>query len=51
MATRALFGVKNLEKITKEMIETGGEGVILQKYNSFYENGRSSSVIKLKVFL
>jgi ATP-dependent DNA ligase len=31
------------------VLEGGGEGVILRKPGSLYENGRSSSLIKLKV--
>ena len=33
-----------------QVVEDGGEGVILRKPNSLYEFGRSSSLLKLKVF-
>ena len=35
--------------ISQDIIEDGGEGVILRKVGSFYEHGRTSSLIKLKV--
>lgn len=31
------------------MIDNGGEGVILRKPKSFYEHGRTQSLLKLKV--
>lgn len=34
---------------TNDIIKLGGEGIILRSPNSFYENGRSSSLVKLKV--
>jgi ATP-dependent DNA ligase len=33
------------------IIEAGGEGVILQKVGSLYEQGRSSDLLKIKVNL
>lgn len=33
----------------KMIIDDGGEGVILRKRGSLYDNGRNSSLIKLKV--
>lgn len=35
----------------KEVMERGGEGVILRAAKSLYEHGRSDSLLKLKVFL
>lgn len=32
------------------VIDDGGEGVILRRLYSLYENGRSTSLVKLKVF-
>lgn len=42
---------EKVKEIVKGIIEEGGEGVILQKMKSLYEHGRTSSLIKLKVFL
>ena len=39
-----------LDGLVQQIIEDGGEGVILQKYSSMYERGRSASVLKIKVF-
>lgn len=41
----------NLMKYAKEIIEHGGEGVILRKPKSLYEHGRTNSLIKFKVCL
>jgi ATP-dependent DNA ligase len=35
--------------MVQEIINDGGEGIILRKVNSLYEYGRTSSLIKLKV--
>jgi ATP-dependent DNA ligase len=35
--------------MTKIIIANGGEGVITRKKGSFYENGRSMSLLKFKV--
>lgn len=39
-----------LDTFVQKIIEDGGEGIILQKGYSLYESGRSSSLLKLKVF-
>jgi len=39
----------HMDKYTQEIIQSGGEGVVLRKPNSLYENGRSHSVLKYKV--
>ena len=36
---------------TRVILRDGGEGVILRRPNSLYERGRSTSLIKFKVFL
>lgn len=41
---------KHLIFIKESIIEHGGEGVILRKVNSLYESGKSSELLKLKVF-
>lgn len=38
-----------LKKLTDTIIQTEGEGVILQKLGSFYERGRTLSLLKFKV--
>jgi ATP-dependent DNA ligase len=38
-----------LKKMLEQLIEEGGEGVILRKPYSLYIPGRSDSLIKLKV--
>lgn len=49
-ATRVLSVNKNLVQFTlKSILEDGGEGVILRKRYSLFENGRSRSLVKLKV--
>ena len=35
----------------KQIIEKGGEGVMLRKPESLYENGRSGAILKYKVCL
>lgn len=44
-------GERHKKWIAQEIIGQGGEGIILQKIGSFYEGGRSMSLVKLKVFL
>lgn len=39
----------NLKLFVENIIEDGGEGVILRKHSSLYEPGRSQNLIKLKV--
>lgn len=39
----------HMKKVVTWIIEGGGEGVILQKRGSPYEQGRSSSLVKFKV--
>lgn len=42
-------GPTHIKKVTQEVIEGIGEGVILRKVGSLYEAGRSESLVKLKV--
>jgi ATP-dependent DNA ligase len=50
VAPRTLCTAKiQLEVVTENIIEDGGEGIILRNVGSFYEHGRTSSLIKLKV--
>lgn len=35
--------------LVKQIINEGGEGIILQMASSLYEHGRSHSLIKIKV--
>lgn len=42
---------KQLNNEIKEIIEKGGEGVILRKPKTVYERGKSHSLLKLKVLL
>lgn len=44
-------GDEHVANILKEIVEGGGEGVILQLSKSVYENGRSASLMKFKVTL
>lgn len=39
----------DLNWFLSSIIEDGGEGVIMQRKGSLYEQGRSSSLVKLKV--
>lgn len=49
-ASRLRCGRKQqLTAFVKTIIDDDGEGVIMRKPDSLYENGRSKSVIKLKV--
>jgi ATP-dependent DNA ligase len=41
----------HLEDMISTITENGGEGIILRKMYSLYENGRSSHLVKFKVFL
>lgn len=38
-----------MKSYAKRIFQTGGEGVILRAPNSFYENGKSANLQKLKV--
>lgn len=42
-------GSKHLHAVLEKVIESGGEGVITRRSGSFYEHGRSLSLVKLKV--
>lgn len=41
---------QHLSRIALQVIESGGEGIVLRKPHSFYKSGRSQSLLKLKVF-
>lgn len=41
---------KHLAKFLKEIESCGGEGVMLREPNSFYESGRSNTLLKIKTF-
>lgn len=43
-------GSGHLKNVSKKVIKSGGEGIILRKFGSLYERGRSASLLKLKVF-
>lgn len=47
VAPRAAFH-NRAKLVVEDILEHGGEGVILQKAKSYYEHGRSSSLIKIK---
>lgn len=38
-----------MRKFAQNVIENGGEGVMLQKSGVLYEQGRSSNLLKIKV--
>ena len=40
---------KEMEAFLKDLVESGGEGIILRKMASIYQNGRSRDLFKLKV--
>lgn len=40
---------KEIEKELREIIKNGGEGVMIRRPNSLYQNGRSLSLFKIKV--
>lgn len=42
---------KQLEVMMKGVIEEGGEGLVLNKRFSKYDNGRTPNLVKLKVLL
>eukprot|EP00026_Physarum_polycephalum_P002682 Phypoly_transcript_02690.p1 GENE.Phypoly_transcript_02690~~Phypoly_transcript_02690.p1 ORF type:complete len:880 (+),score=98.16 Phypoly_transcript_02690:33-2672(+) len=51
LATRILIkSSKKLSEFTTLILIDGGEGTILRKCQSFYENGRSTSLIKIKAY-
>lgn len=39
-----------VKRLVDQVMVHGGEGLILQRLASSYDNGRSNSLIKLKVF-
>ena len=39
-----------MAKRLEDIIADGGEGVVLRKPKSFYEQGRSPSLLKIKVY-
>lgn len=41
---------KKLSMSISNILEDGGEGIILRKPNSLYEHGKSQQLIKLKVY-
>ena len=41
---------KEMAKRLEDIIADGGEGVVLRKPKSFYEQGRSPSLLKIKVY-
>ena len=41
---------KHLQEFQEDILEKGGEGVMIRKDNSMYHNGRSSQLLKLKTF-
>jgi hypothetical protein len=49
VAVRALCKNEMILDIVQTVIDNGGEGLILQKYGSAYDVGRSESLVKLKV--
>lgn len=44
-----MFDLVLMKKILELLVKEGGEGVVLRKPASYYENGRSHSVLKVKV--
>jgi len=44
-------GLGHLEKYYQDIVESGGEGIILRDPNSPYEAGRSRGFLKHKVYL
>jgi len=44
-------GLQHLQDMYKQVISSGGEGLVLRRPNSNYEVGRSSSFLKLKPYL
>jgi ATP-dependent DNA ligase len=38
-----------IQTTTEQLIQDGGEGVILRKAESFYQHGRSPFLMKIKV--
>ena len=46
---RACTGVDHLDEYFQEVVDLGGEGVILRDPTSSYESGRSNGFLKHKV--
>ena len=44
-----MFEHRHLIAILQIVLEEGGEGLVLRKPKSIYEQGRSASLLKLKV--
>jgi ATP-dependent DNA ligase len=42
-------GHNHLYEVVQSVINTGGEGVILQHLNSPYQHGRTTNLLKIKV--
>lgn len=40
---------RKLEEDLGELLQDGGEGIILQKPSSVYEHGKTQSLLKIKV--
>ena len=47
-AQKKIKSIKMMEKYYQEIIENGGEGIMIKHPKSFYENGRSSNMLKYK---
>jgi len=45
-----LNSIEHLQKLAADVIDNGGEGVMIRKSESYYENARSDSMIKYKQF-
>lgn len=44
-------GKRQISKLILEIINDGGEGIMMRRPASLYEHGRSTSLIKYKVFI
>ena len=51
MVPRARVELGEIGWFIREIIEDGGEGIILQRSGSLYTEGRSSALLKLKAGL
>jgi ATP-dependent DNA ligase len=40
-----------MQEAVRGVIEDGGEGIIMRKIKSFYEHGRTTSLLKVKVVM
>jgi hypothetical protein len=50
VGTRKCNGNDDLNKQLKEVLKKGGEGLMLRQPGSFYVNGRSNTLLKVKTF-